>query len=201
MSMISRRDFVGEGLGFAALTGLGGCRLWSGSDAFAGIDVPSAATPNYWCTWCTQDAALVGGRLVLPPSFAGDKCKATCRDGMNETSLFRKGGWVDFYPAVRSDLFLLLDDGWDVPYHQAPSKDVRPFGTLVVDAKNLPNGRQHPESPSVVPCAKRVVSGTSEGMLMLDGRLWEAHGIRLHPKGETKHQKWSARLVPSKCSF
>lgn len=135
MSMISRRDFVGEGLGFAALTGLGGCRLWSGSDAFAGIDVPSTATPNYWCTWCTQDAALVGGRLVLPPSFAGDASKATCRDGMNETSLFRKGGWVDFYPAVRSDLFLLLDDGWDVPF--GATSDVAAsyahFGTMAPD--------------------------------------------------------------------
>ena len=68
--------------------------------------------------------------------------------------------------------------------------------TLVVDAKNLPTGRQHPEFPSIVPCEKRVVCNTAEGMLVLNGRLWEAHGIRLHKNGE-KAQKWSARLIPS----
>lgn len=81
-------------------------------------------------------------------------------------------------------------------------KEPHPNSTLVFDPALLPKSNRHAKDyVPIVPCEKRVECNTSEGMLVLDGRLWEAHGIRLHPKGETKHQKWSARLVPSKCSF
>ncbi len=73
-----------------------------------------------------------------------------------------------------------------------------PSCTLVVDGKALANMnvRRSSEHPAIVPCEKRVEKNTAEGMLVLDGRLMVAHGIRLSPPAERQHQRWSARLVP-----
>lgn len=68
--------------------------------------------------------------------------------------------------------------------------------TFVVDGKALVNAKKNGEYPAIVPCEKRVDSNTAEGMLVLDGQLMSAHGIRLSPPEEKKHQRWSARLVP-----
>ena len=69
--------------------------------------------------------------------------------------------------------------------------------TLAVEAKLLPLGKGHPEFSSLVPCLKRVKAITAEGMLVLDGKLWEAHGIRHSPPEDKQHQRWSARLRPA----
>ena len=66
----------------------------------------------------------------------------------------------------------------------------------MVDGKALVNAKKNGEYPAIVPCEKRVDSNTAEGMLVLDGQLMSAHGIRLSPPEEKKHQRWSARLVP-----
>ena len=68
--------------------------------------------------------------------------------------------------------------------------------TLVVDGKALAEAKKHGEFPEIVPCERRVESGTSEGMLVLYGKLMVAHGIRLSPPEDRKHQRWSARIVP-----
>ena len=68
--------------------------------------------------------------------------------------------------------------------------------TLVVDGKALANLKATSEFPAIVPCERRVETSTSEGMLVLNGKLMAAHGIRLSPPKELAHQRWTARLVP-----
>lgn len=51
------------------------------------------------------------------PQFAGDQAKPGVRDAINEEAIFGNGGWAEFFPESRSDLFFLLDDGWDVLDH------------------------------------------------------------------------------------
>jgi hypothetical protein len=74
----------------------------------------SSGAPNYWCTWAAQNY-MYGQHLAKldPGILEGDSGGRLARDAMTEELLFGEGGWVDtFYPEIRKDLFLLLDDGW-----------------------------------------------------------------------------------------
>ena len=74
---------------------------------------PSPA-PNYWCTWAAQNY-MYGHDLpsIDPHILEGDSGSNLAHDAMRESILFGGRGWADtFYPRVRGDLYLLLDDGW-----------------------------------------------------------------------------------------
>ena len=107
----------------------------------------SVATPNYWCTWCTQSAYLPKARKALAPLFPGDQGQPGVRDSLNEEVIFGADGWLNFYPEVRSDLFFLLDDGWDVPYGagQGSSPDrMSVFGTMALNPQRFPSFAGNP---------------------------------------------------------
>lgn len=84
-------------------------------------------TPSYWCTWSTQNRVAEDkkGREnnFDSAAFLGDQGAQLARAEMNEDNIFRSGGWADFYPEIRGDLFFMLDDGWDVPYGVHPDKN------------------------------------------------------------------------------
>ncbi len=68
-------------------------------------DVPSKA-PDYFRTWSIQG-------YVVDFSGAGNTRKA-----INEKSLFGSGkyeGWINYFPKIRSDLYFVMDDSWDIP--------------------------------------------------------------------------------------
>lgn len=78
-------------------------------------DEMSAETANYVCTWNIQDWVAW---------HEGKGNNATKRDVVDPAHLFdqdktddKDQGWISsLYPEVRSDLYFLLDDGWDLPY-------------------------------------------------------------------------------------
>jgi hypothetical protein len=78
-------------------------------------DQPSGA-PNYWCTWAAQNYMYGQSLAELDPRMLeGESGSKLAHEAMTEEVLFGKGGWVDsFFPKIRKDLFLLLDDGWQV---------------------------------------------------------------------------------------
>ena len=71
--------------------------------------------PNYWCTWATQNY-MYGQNLpdLDPQILEGDSGSRLAHNAMAEEALFGKTGWAtNFFPKIRKDLFLLLDDGWE----------------------------------------------------------------------------------------
>lgn len=91
-------------------------------------------TPNYWCTWSTQNYGREEERDYH--DYLGDAGAKLARGAMNEKSLRR---WARQFPEIRSDLFLLLDDGWDVPYGIHPDKNLSQFGSLAPDPERFPS--------------------------------------------------------------
>jgi hypothetical protein len=76
---------------------------------------PSGA-PNYWCTWATQNYMYGHGLAKLDPRvLEGESGNKLAHEAMTERVLFGVGGWANsFFPKIRKDLYLLLDDGWQV---------------------------------------------------------------------------------------
>jgi hypothetical protein len=69
------------------------------------IPEASGLAPNYWCTWNLQE-------YVANESHG----KANIRNILSEDFLLGDDGWAKkMFPLVRGDLYLLLDDGWDIP--------------------------------------------------------------------------------------
>ena len=84
--------------------------------------VPSepGKSPNYWCAWSAQSYMQGQGAKTNDPLLyqvaSIDKFAAL---QLNEENLFGTNGWVkNFYPKVRGDLWVVLDDGWDLPVNR-----------------------------------------------------------------------------------
>lgn len=99
-------------------------------------------TPSYWCTWSTQnrDAERLNEEVKKnnPAAFLGDQGAQLARATMNEESIFSQGGWADYFPEIRGDLFFMLDDGWDIAYGIHPDKNRKLFGSLILNEERFP---------------------------------------------------------------
>jgi hypothetical protein len=115
--MVDRRSF---------LTGAAAATLMTGRNALGApqrkserkdslIPTQPGKAPNYWCTWAAQNYMYGHHLPALDPSLLeGDSGSALARDAIGEHQLFGTDGWAkSFYPQVRSDVYLLLDDGWE----------------------------------------------------------------------------------------
>jgi hypothetical protein len=78
-------------------------------------DKPPGA-PNYWCTWAAQNYMYGHNLANLDPAILeGESGNKLAHEAMTEMVLFGEGGWVNsIFPDIRKDLYLLLDDGWQV---------------------------------------------------------------------------------------
>jgi hypothetical protein len=75
-------------------------------------------SPNYWCTWAAQNYVYGQGfEEIDPAEVEGWKGAEKARSNINEQLLFDPAkGWLNtFYSKCREDLYIVLDDGWDVP--------------------------------------------------------------------------------------
>jgi hypothetical protein len=73
-----------------------------------------ASTPNYWCTWAAQNY-MYGHDLskLNVEMLEGDSGSKLAHDSMTEDILLGDEGWATkFFPKIRKDVYLLLDDGW-----------------------------------------------------------------------------------------
>ena len=96
---------------------------------------------SYYCTWLAQNfiAADEGEkRAAVRPQFTGDQGANCARDKVNEHTVFGKGGMAENPVKQRGDLYLVLDDGWDVPYQTDPSVSKHRFGSLEVNEERFP---------------------------------------------------------------
>ncbi len=101
--------------------------------------LPQEQTVNYFCTWAAQNQLCAKGYEAADPAlFEGDQGAKGARHCLTDDILFGEGGLAHQYPAVRSELYLMLDDGWDVPFGIHPDKSKWGFGSLAVDPVRFP---------------------------------------------------------------
>jgi hypothetical protein len=94
---------------------------------------PSTA-PNHWCTWNRQYAAALTTEGYGLLDGAGAQM---ARDALHREAL---DAWLaSLHPRARSDLLVVLDDGWDLPL--ASAEEQKPwFGMLEPHADRFPGG-------------------------------------------------------------
>ena len=97
-------------------------------------------TANYWCSWRNQ-------RLFMPNPFLhmrlydAPKHNKIQRDMLTDDFLFGKRGLlVDYMQDIRQDMYVMLDDGWDIPYKD----DYMAYGSLVLNEEKFPYQGKHP---------------------------------------------------------
>lgn len=83
-------------------------------------------TPDYYCTWQTQLYATNDGKPEGQRAIIGEKALFD-----NE----KPYGWAYFYEQARKDLFIVMDDSWDVPLNG----DLAYCGSLVLDKEKFPS--------------------------------------------------------------
>ncbi len=102
---------------------------------------------SYYCTWLGQNFIAADEdekRAAVRPEFTGDQGANCARDKVNEHTVFGKGGMAENPLEAREDLYLVLDDGWDVPYHTDPSVSKQFFGSLEVNEQRFPCAKGNP---------------------------------------------------------
>ncbi len=83
-------------------------------------------TPDYYCTWQTQ---------LYYSSDGGPMGQRKC---LGEDVLFGEKeyqGWVNLHADARKDLFLVIDDSWDVPNENEPEY----YGCLILNKEKFPS--------------------------------------------------------------
>jgi hypothetical protein len=117
--MPNRREFMAALTAVAIASEAYGLAGGASAPRSAGInlvpDKPSGA-PHYWCTWAVQNYMYGQGLRDLDVStLEGNTGASLARTAMTEENLFGKNGWTNlFYDKVRTDLYFLLDDGWEM---------------------------------------------------------------------------------------
>jgi hypothetical protein len=102
------------------------------NDAVNLVPAKPAETFNYWCTWSIQ--YYQGGNI--------NEVKA--RQKLTEETVFGPQGWANVvFPRTKSDLYLVLDDGWDLPMDSAQFESH--YGSLLVDSRRWPSCTGSPE--------------------------------------------------------
>lgn len=134
---------------------------------------------NYWCSWATQ-WAISKNKLEPEESKLGFFVGADARSELHEEMIFGPGGFAEQFPEVRGDLFLLLDDGWDVPFRVPAELGIAPFGSVI------PNSERFPSFPGTP--AQRL-KGISDKLRAMG---WRGLGLWISPTmtGEDFHRKY-----------
>ncbi|GHT70009.1 hypothetical protein AGMMS50239_37720 [Bacteroidia bacterium] len=97
---------------------------------------PSNA-PDYFCTWNVQ--------AHLCSLLSNEEQ----REAINERNIFEKGefrNWADLYPAIRSDLYFVMDDSWDIPLDKNITNHNEYLGTTILDSTRFPSYKGSPEA-------------------------------------------------------
>ena len=158
-------------------------------------------SPNYWCTWSAQSYMHGQGAKdndpILYQVASIDKYAAL---QLNEENLFGAKGWLrNFYPKIRGDLWVVLDDGWDLPVN----RDLGYRNYSKLDPEKFPSFRGSiPEN--IITLNKRVMDCGWRGV----GLWYRAYEPALDAqrkqtfKSEAEYKKvfWRERLEWSKAA-
>lgn len=138
------------------------------------------STPDYYCTWQTQLYASCDGKPEGQRAI------------IDENSLFNNQkpyGWAYFYPDIRKNLYLVMDDSWDVPirgYFGRPQ-----HGSMVLEPEKFPNfaDTDNPQK-AFKDLADKIKHSGWKGL-----GLWVcAQEESEHFKGKSQEEYWTERL-------
>lgn len=82
-------------------------------------------SPDYYCTWQTQLYATCDGKPPAQRAIIGEKALFDTK---------KPYGWAYFYEKARQDLFIVMDDSWDVPLNG----DRAYYGSLELNSEKFP---------------------------------------------------------------
>jgi hypothetical protein len=84
--------------------------------------VPSepGKSPNYWCSWSAQSYMYgQGAKQIDSILYKVESVPKFSSLYLNEEVLFGVKGWLNnFHQKVKNDLYVVLDDGWDIPVNK-----------------------------------------------------------------------------------
>ena len=137
-------------------------------------------SPDYYCTWQTQLFATSDGKPERQRAIIGEK------------ALFdfeKPYGWAYFYENIRNDLYLVMDDSWDVP----PNGDRSYFGSLKLDAEKFPDATKGKASntQAMTQLADKIKAIGWKG---LGGWVCAQESLHSRIEGENDEQYWIERL-------
>lgn len=137
-------------------------------------------SPDYYCTWQTQLFATSDGKPERQRAIIGEK------------ALFdfeKPYGWAYFYENIRNDLYLVMDDSWDVP----PNGDPSYFGSLKLDAEKFPDATKGKASNTQA-MTQLVDKIKAIGWKGLGGWVCAQESLHSRIEGENDEQYWIERL-------
>ncbi len=134
----------------AIILGLGiASAAWAQSSGSPVNLVPSTLcqAPNYWCTWSAQAMAAKWQTEEDRARRNGSEMNSMQRHALDEKMLFDAPGFLTHgFDEVRSELWVVLDDGWDVPYQipryvevNGKKADHPAFGAIDPDPQRFPS--------------------------------------------------------------
>lgn len=114
------------------------------------MDFSGKAPVNYFCTWNLQNITARAlyektqqDSEILKYIFDSGETFTDARAMLCEPFLFGKEGAVHQYPDLRGDLYLVIDDGWDLPFYANPYH-ASLFGSMIMDSKRFSSFRGNP---------------------------------------------------------
>ncbi len=97
-------------------------------------DKPYTETGSYLCTWAVQGKLARETTLVDGPDIPSRQ-----RLAMHDKFLFSEDSLYHTVPReYRGSIYLVLDDGWDVPGGTHPEAGRAPFGSVIPDPEKFP---------------------------------------------------------------
>ena len=144
------------------------------------IPTERSTTPDYYCTWQTQLYATSDGKPAGQRAIIGEK------------GLFSEEkpyGWAYFYPEARGDLFLVMDDSWDVPLSGDPSY----YGSLQLSPEKFPEAYKGSRDATEA-LGKLTARIKSLGWRGLGGWVCAQPSPHFQKDGESVEEYWTARM-------
>ncbi len=161
----------------------------------------SGCACGYWCTWwaqCDLAASQAPRRADGKPDasrYDVADVATWARDSITEDALFRSPGWaVQQYADIRDQLYLVIDDGWDVPFNVNAQTERWQFGSHALELSRFPSFAGNPsERLDALNEVIQRLGWRGLGVWVAAQAVGEGdEGKKLSP--EEAHDYWRARL-------
>ena len=158
---------------------------------------------SYWCSWHTQNIIAVLDFSDCFPAEIAAKMRGGVSDAknarmmLNEAILLGPNGFAHQYEEVRNEMYLMLDDGWDVDYGVNPDRNIAKFGSLIMSEERFPSvkGRTPAERLKIINDKVKAFGWRGIGIWVAAQRSAEDYEA---PFGDKDLDYWRERILWSR---